>query len=186
MNSIEQMKLEHQYILRMLTVVRSACMDIMEGKEPVFEDFDQMIDFIKNYADVHHHGKEEQFLFEAMKQHLGVVGQNLVLHGMMVEHDLGRLYIHELKEAIQRVKDGDTESRLDIIANAIGYTNHLTRHIAKEDTAVYIFAEQRLPKEVLVKVNEDSARFEEEALEKGIQNRYISVLFSLEQKYLQK
>lgn len=74
MNSIELMVYEHTNIIRMLSVVRAASAQVMKGDPIHYEDFDQMIDFIANYADVHHHGKEEKFLFKEMVDHLGKMG----------------------------------------------------------------------------------------------------------------
>ncbi len=184
MNSIELMMNEHKYIKRMLSVVRSACYKVMLGAEINYDDFDKMIDFIRNYADIHHHGKEEQFLFKEMVDNLGSMGTNLVTHGMLVEHDWGRLFISELKAALLRVKAGDEESKLDILANAVGYVNHLGRHIEKEDAVVYTFAEKKLEPEVLERVNKQTDSFEEEARNKGTQTKYIELLKELEGKYL--
>lgn len=184
MNSIDLMVEEHKNIIRMLTVVRKACNKIMLGESIPYDDFDEMIEFIVKYADEHHHGKEEKFLFKEMVDNLGKMGTNLVTHGMLVEHDWGRLFINELKEAIKRVKSGDDESRLDIIANAIGYANHLARHIAKEDAVVYTFAAKNLAPEVLDRVNKQSQIYEEEASKNETQSHYIKLLEKLERKYL--
>lgn len=184
MNSIELMIHEHTNIIRMLGVVRKACVQVMQGDPIDYDDFDKMIDFIANYADVHHHGKEEKFLFKEMVDHLGKMGTNLISHGMLVEHDWGRLFIAELKAALVRVQAGDDESRLDVIANAIGYANHLGRHIAKEDTVVYPFAEKQLTPEILSQINTQTAVFEAEAEQQGIPAYYLNLLAELESKYL--
>jgi hemerythrin-like domain-containing protein len=184
MNSIELMVEEHKYIVRMLKVVRAASNKVLKGEEICYEDFIKMIDFIKNYADVHHHGKEEKFLFKEMVDNLGRMGTNLVTHGMLVEHDWGRLFISELKAAIERVKAGDEDSKLDVIANAVGYANHLARHIGKEDEVVYTFAEKQLAPEILDRVNAQTEEFEKDAEEKGIQKHYIQIVEELEKKYL--
>lgn len=183
MDSIRLMMDEHQYILRMLKVVRKACYSIMQGEEINYEDFNQMIDFIRNYADAHHHGKEEKLLFNEMVTHLGPLGNKLITHGMLVEHDSGRLFIQELKDALLRVKDGDEMSKLDVIANAISYTHLLKRHIDKEDTVIYTFAERQLSPEILEKVNRETERFEEEADKNGIQQHYKDLVEALEKKY---
>ncbi len=184
MDSISLMMEEHQYILRMLTVVRNACYRVMKGDEINYEDFDGMIDFIRNYADAHHHGKEEKLLFHEMVTHLGALGNKLITHGMLVEHDSGRLFIQELAQALNRVKDGDEMSKLDVIANAISYTHLLKRHIDKEDSVVYTFAQRQLPPEVLEQVNISTILFEESAKERGIQQQYEALLVKLEEKYL--
>lgn len=183
MNSVALMVEEHKNIKRMLAVVREACNQILNGGQIDYDDFDKMIDFIRNYADVHHHGKEEKFLFKEMVDNLGPVGTKLVTNGMLVEHDWGRLFISELREALERVKREDSESVLDVIANAIGYTNHLKRHIEKEDEVVYTFAERELEAAVMERVNEATEVFEKEAEEKGIQEHYLKLLEELEEKY---
>lgn len=184
MDSIKLMMDEHQHILRMLAVVRKAGLRIMDGQAIDYEDFDKIIDFIHNYSDVHHHGKEEKLLFNEMVEHLGALGNKLITHGMLVEHDMGRLYIQELILALDRVKHGDEESRIDVIANAISYTHHLKRHIDKEDQVVYTFAKKHLTEDILKKVNDNTISFEEAARVKGIQEHYISMLEDLEQKYM--
>lgn len=183
MNSIEIMVDEHKYIMRMLKVVRNACYEVLKGSEINYDDFNQMIDFIRNYADKHHHGKEEKFLFKEMQANLGSIGTNLITHGMLVEHDLGRLFISDLVEAMQRVKDGDDESKLDVISNAIGYTHLLTRHIAKEDSVVYNYGGKNLSSEIIDDINQKTESYEKEAESQGIQAHYIGLLEGLEKKY---
>ena len=184
MNSIKLMMEEHQNILKMIAVVRKACYQILDGEVINYQDFANMIDFIRTYADDHHHGKEEKFLFNEMVDHLGPAGNKLITHGMLVEHDHGRLLIRDLEEALERVKAGNEESRLDVIANAIGYGNYLTRHIAKEDEIVYTFAERELSQEILDKVNQKTKDFENSSQGHYNRTKYLELLKSLEEKYL--
>jgi len=184
MNSIEIMVKEHEYILRMLKVLREASRKVMKGEEINYEDFGLMTDFVANYADGHHHGKEEKFLFNQMINELGRMGTNLVTHGMLVEHDWGRLFMSELKSALARVRDGDEDSRIDVIANAVGYANHLNRHIEKENQVVFTFAEKALKPEIMDLVNKQTEQFEADAAFLGTQTHYIEMLEKLEEKYL--
>lgn len=183
MNGIEVLMEEHRYITRMLKVVRRICSGILRGEAICYEDIYKVIDFIQNYADEHHHGKEEKILFKEMVDRLGDLGSKLVKNGMLVEHDTGRLYISDLIVALERVKLGDEESKLDVIANAISYTHLLERHIEKEDKVVYTFAARQLSQEVISQVNVETGRFEKEAEVKGIQKHYIQLLELLEDKY---
>jgi hemerythrin-like domain-containing protein len=184
MNSIELMVEEHKNIVRMLKVLRKACYNVLQGEDIIYEDFEQMVDFIRVYADSHHHGKEEKFLFKEMIDKLGKVGTNLITHGMLVEHDYGRLFVSELLAALGRVKAGDEESKLDVISNGVGYANHLARHIEKEDKVVYTYADKNLSKETLNYVNELTLAFEEIAHDKGTQKHYLESLNKLEKKYI--
>ncbi|KMT20993.1 hemerythrin domain-containing protein [Clostridium cylindrosporum] len=184
MNGIEIMVEEHKYISRMLKVVRSACYKILNGSSVDYEDFTKVIEFIRNYADNHHHGKEEKFLFNRMVDEIGEVADKLINFGMLIEHDLGRLYIKNLEEALKRVKNGDDESRLDVIANAIGYTQLLTGHIEKEDNTIYTFANRQLSEKTLEIINRECSDYEKSTSEKNIQNKYIAILEDLEKKYI--
>ena len=72
MNAIDIMNEEHKYITRMLKVIRKVCFKLMEGENINYDDFYLIIDFVKNYADSHHHKKEEKILFNRMVDNLGV------------------------------------------------------------------------------------------------------------------
>ncbi|OBR91172.1 hemerythrin domain-containing protein [Clostridium autoethanogenum] len=183
MDGIDLMIEEHKNIKRMLVVIRKECLGIMNGKEIDYGDFEKIIDFVRNYADKNHHEKEEKILFNRMIDEIGGAAEKLVKFGMLVEHDFGRLYIKELEEGIARVKVGDNEAKLDVIANAISYTHLLNRHIDREDNVVYSFAKRELCEETLNKVNIECDKFEEKMYRDGVQTKYIQILELLEQKY---
>ena len=181
MKAIEIMNEEHKYILRMLQVIRKCCFKILNNEEVIYEDFDNIIDFIRNYADNHHHKKEEKILFIKMVEELGEAAEKAVNHGMLVEHDLGRLHVRELVSALEKVKAGEEEAKLDVIANAISYTHLLMRHIDKEDRVIYKFAERNLNDEVIKLIDDECENYEINNEE--IKNKYISILEELEKRY---
>ena len=181
MYSVDLMVEEHKNIKKMLSIIRSACYQILNGHDISYSDFSDMISFIKNYADTHHHGKEEKIFFNKMVKNLGPAAEKLVTHGMLVEHDLGRLHVKELEVALARVQAGEVESKLDVIANAIGYTHLLLRHIDKEDGVVYPFAMRSFNSETLDLIDTEFKTFEGNNTESEI---YLKMLTRLEQKYL--
>ena len=181
MNYIELMVEEHKNIKRMLVIVRKYCYKILT-EEVNYEDFFALIDFVRNYADKHHHGKEEKLLFDKMVKELGHTAAKLIQNGMLVEHDMGRLYMQELEIAVNKVIEGDDEARLDVIANAISYTHLLERHIEKEDTVVYQFAQKNLSKETQQIIEKECSQFEQEAVDNGIQIKYLDLLSEFEKR----
>lgn len=183
MDAIKIMVDEHKYIKRMLTVIRKACIGIMNGREIDYKDFEDMIDFVRNYADKHHHGKEEKLLFNRMVDEIGGVAEKVVNFGMLIEHDLGRNYIKQLEEALTKVKEGEIDAKVDVIANAISYTHLLHKHIDTEDNVVYSLAKRALSDESLNKITNECEKFEEEMRREGIQEKYIKILENLEKKY---
>jgi len=174
---------EHKFIKRMLEVIRKACIGIMNGKDIDYADFEKMIDFIRNYADNHHHGKEEKILFNKMIDEIGGAAEKLVKFGMLVEHDLGRLFMKNLEESLLAVRNGDEDAKVDVIANAVSYTHLLNRHIFKEDNVAYPFAKRELSSETLKKIDSECENFEKDMEKSGVQYKYIESLEYLERKY---
>ena len=103
---------------------------------------------------------------------------------MLVEHDLGRFYINELEKALNRyAQNPDTETKLDILARTAQWSDLLTRHIEKENEAVYPFAQRGLSKDVLQKIDEEVHLFEIKAEQAGIQKTNLHILRTLSEKY---
>jgi hemerythrin-like domain-containing protein len=184
MNAIELMVEEHKLIKRMLAVVRGFSIKILNNDDVDYNDFNKVIDFVRNYADRHHHSKEEEILFKKMSEVLGERIAKGPIMGMFAEHDLGRLFMSNLEAAVEKFQAGDSDSRVDIIANAIAYTDLLNRHIDKEDTSIYTFAQKSLSKEQLEEIDVASYEVETAASKTGLQNKYIELLNELERLYI--
>jgi len=184
MKSIELLVNEHKNIKRMLSVVKEVSYQIYEHKAVELDDFDLMIDFIRNYADKHHHEKEENILFDEMGKHLGEAIVDGPLLAMFSEHDLGRMYVSNLEEAVTAVKNGNDRKNIDIITNARAYADLLDRHIDKEDNTIYVFGENNLSEDSLMFVENEMTKVELEAEKNNIQKKYIDLLEQLEEKYL--
>lgn len=182
MTAIEVMNNEHKNISRMLKIVRICCFKILKDEKVNYDDFDKILEFIVEYADKHHHKKEENILFDKMVKYLGATAEKVVKTGMLVEHDLGRLYIKDFTRALENVKNGDEESKLDLISNAISYTHLLERHIDKEDRVIYKYAERELEASILDLVNEECVEFE--VKNNDIKEKSIAILEELERKYI--
>lgn len=182
MNAIEILIEEHNNIKVLLDIVRKANLQLINGEKVNDEDFRNIIYFVRNYADSHHHQKEEIFLFNRMIDEIGSTAEKLVKHGMLVEHDLGRLYIKQLEEALDKYKEGNEEFKLDIIGNAFSYTDLLSRHIFKEDNVAYKFAERELSNDLIDKINKECLEFEEK--NSDIKDKCLDILEKLKDKYI--
>ncbi|AKA70697.1 hemerythrin domain-containing protein [Clostridium scatologenes] len=182
MNALEIMVGEHSNIKRMLKIVRKYCYKVLKNEALDYNDFYKIIDFVRNYADKHHHSKEENILFDLLSNQFGEKIKNGPIMGMLVEHDLGRLYMSNLENALKRLEAGKEDAKLDIIANSISYTDLLTRHIEREDTALYKFAERSLSEENVKILNEKSEEVEKNAALNSIQDKYQKLIDELERK----
>ena len=159
---IEVLREEHDEILKFIEALRQKCLNFMEYNEVNLQDFKDAVQFIRTYADLRHHQKEEQILFKAMTDNLGTIAVNLIQHGMLVEHDLARLHVMELDNAIKAYELEPTkENKLDIISNAMGYYYLLKRHVEKENGVVYPYAEKNLSKELMDELDKEAVRYME-------------------------
>lgn len=185
MESITILVQEHDNILRMLDVIHRASLGILAGAPIKVEDFKQIVVFIRRYADKTHHGKEEAFLFQAMLDELGDVGENLIRYGMLVEHDLGRLYVSDLDDAINSYEAQATEeAKLSILVAAGSYEQLLRRHIQKENDVVFSFGEKKLSEKAVGQVEAHVQDFETDEANVAERHRLLEILSAMERKYL--
>lgn len=173
---------EHENIKRMSKVIKKYCYKVMTCEKVDYNDFYRIIDFIRNYSDGHHHAKEEDVLFKTLGEKVPKLANNGAITGMLIEHDLSRLYVANLEKALEEYEEGNDEARLYIIANAISYTDLLERHIEKENNALYRFANNILPEDTKVKVDNECAEIDLLAKKEGVQEKYINLLNQLENK----
>jgi len=182
LKSIDTMVKEHENIKRMSKVMRKYCYKVLTCKEVDYEDFYKIIDFVRNYSDGHHHAKEEDVLFKRLGEEIPKLGNEGAITGMLIEHDLSRLYIANLEASLDDYKNGNDEARLDIIANAISYTDLLERHIEKENNALYKFANTMLTEKAKKEIDEKCNEIDKKAEEMGNITKYTSLLEELESK----
>jgi len=180
LKSIQDMIFEHENVSRMLKVMRKYSYAVLQGKDIDYKDFYKIIDFIRNYTDGYHHAKEEDILFKRMGEELSKLADNGAITGMLIEHDMARLYVSNLEKALVEYEKGNDEARLDIIANTICYGDLLTRHIDKENNVIYKFAERMLPDEVKEEIDKKSEEVDREAKENQVQEKYLRLLEELE------
>lgn len=177
MYGIDLLMKEHENILAFTAFLRKISSGILNGEPVDGTLLRECIDFGRNYADKHHHGKEEKILFQFMLDNMGPVAEKLIKNGMLVEHDLGRLYLSDLEKAVEEYeKDPIDDHKLDIISNAVGYGALLKRHIDKEDEVVYTFAVRALTQDHKKAVDEETEIFEKQAEEQGVQDHYLTWL----------
>lgn len=185
MDSVKLLIKEHDNILRMLDVIHKASLNILQDEKIDIDDFKKMIDFIRKYADKTHHGKEEDYLFKVMVEDLGGPAEKLIRNGMLVEHDIGRLYVSDLDAALDAHKDDPSdENRLAILVAAGSYEQLLRRHIQKENDAVFSFGERNLPPKSAQWVEEQTQAFEEDSANIAVREYQLQTLQELEKKYL--
>jgi len=181
MTATEELMTEHRAIERMLAVLEAAA-GRLEAGEPVRpEAFRQAVDFVRNFADRCHHGKEEENLFPRLEE-LGVPREGGPLGVMLFEHDEGRAYVGAIAEAVDAYERGDEAAARAIAGNARGYVELLRGHIQKEEGVLFPMADQLLSADDQRSLEESFERVETEVMGAGVHERYHRMLDELERE----
>ncbi len=179
MSATAELVQEHEVIQRMLAVIQAAQRQVAGGGKLPAGFISAVVDFIRNFADRCHHGKEEDNLFPAMEKR-GIPRQGGPIGVMLAEHDQGRAYVKKMDEAGKRLADGDQSALQDALANALGYVELLTQHIDKENNILYPLADQVLTAEDQRNLVSRFAQVERERIGAGGHEAYLKMVDRLE------
>jgi len=125
--------IEHRTIEQMLLVIKAVLAKFVLKHEidPVFVD--TAVDFIRVYADRTHHGKEEDILFQKMRNKPLSAKDLRIMNELIEEHRFARQTTAELVDANSRYRNGDNSALNDIANKLKILIEFYPIHIEKED-----------------------------------------------------
>ena len=147
------------------------------------EDIKKVMEFLHNFADKCHHGKEEDILFPAMVSH-GIPKESGPIAAMLNEHQLGREYIKSLSSAFEKFKGGNKLAINSIISSSNSYVELLRNHIKKENNILFIMADNVLNETEQSKIFDAFEKLEVEKIGIGKHEEYHHLLKELKSIYL--
>ena len=183
MTPTEDLINEHKAIKVMLSIMSKIAGDIKANKAFYIKDIEQIVDFLKTFADKCHHGKEEGLLFPAMEE-AGIPKEGGPIGVMLIEHEQGRSHIKGMSEAFDKFKKGDRKASVKIAENSESYIAILTQHIAKEEKILFPMADKVLSKVTQDKLNEEFEKLEVERIGIGKHEEFHKLLHQLKEIYL--
>ena len=132
------MMAEHRLIERMIEILNTELKAIQANKEvdPVF--IDNVVDFVRTYADQTHHGKEEDILFRELKKKDLKPEHEATMNELIQEHIFGRKTTGELVEENRKYAQGDKGALNTIIEKIETLVGFYPKHIEKEDKHFFI------------------------------------------------
>jgi len=143
MKATEILMHEHELILRGVAVLEAMARRANSGAAVPVADARAIIEFIRKFADLCHHAKEEGVLFPAMEA-AGIPREGGPIGMMLMEHDQGRVAVRKMDEAVSAF--GTSPAALEAFAQAaFEYTTLLSNHIFKENNVLFRMADQRIP-----------------------------------------
>lgn len=154
---IAELSTEHELIQKVvagLAVLESR----MSGGGPVNAALlRRIVKFLREYADVLHHGKEEALLFPALERR-GVPAHGCPVGALLAEHKRGRVLVAEFAEAIEAYASGADGAVAGLAATMRALAELYPAHIWKEDYLLFPMSEKVLGTQGLLNL---STQFEE-------------------------
>lgn len=169
---------DHEAILTALNIF-SRMLDKEKQETKVDEEeLVGFIDFLKEFADKCHHGKEEGLLFPAMIA-AGVPDRGGPIGVMMAEHIQGRGLIHAMDEAL----DEEPVNFAAFEKAGRDYIQLLRQHIQKENTILFPMADRVIAGDVLDTMFKGFEDHEEKVIGHGRHEELHTMLDDLNAKY---
>lgn len=173
MNATKILMEEHEVILQVLESLELELTKVRAGKsKPTF--FLDAADFIKGFADGCHHAKEEGVLFKYMEE-AGIPAQHGPIAVMLSDHEQGRVYTRQMREAAIKWQSGDESAVTEVIENANGYIQLLRGHIFKENNILFPMADRAINPEQYTALDEAFDHVEHEETGAGVHEKYLAL-----------
>lgn len=183
MYATDDLRNEHEGIEIAIQVLDTIAGELEAQHDVSIDDLEQIVDFLKTFADKCHHSKEEDLLFPALEK-AGVLVAGGPIGVMLDDHTKGRDFIRTMGDSLPKIKQNDIPARNEFAAAAHGYAGLLRDHISNENTILFVIAEQKLTPKEHETLSEGFERIEQERIGPGVHERYHKLLDELNEKYL--
>ncbi len=174
MLATEQLKQDHQEIMRFLAVLEYIGKQIKEGKVFPAELYFRFIDFMYDFINKCHHSKEEKYYFPIVENH-GIATRGFI-EKLLEDHEHGRHYIPNFEETAHRIESGDRAAADLIPQIANNYVTLFRPHTLKEDNVLFKAAEQTLSSREKEKLHDQFEEIEEKQLGSGRHQEFLDML----------
>lgn len=181
MEATEILVREHDFIIRAIKILRITNQRFDSGDDSAVDAYPALVDFIRQYADRYHHGKEEDVLFKVM-ENSGVPLEAGPLGAMLAEHDEGRAFVKNITDNADKFLKGDKSAKNSVVENADKYADLLEQHIEKENKILYPLADKVISDVDKQRVLEDFKEIERKHEES--KRQYESMINDLEKNSL--
>ena len=136
---IEVLEAEHRVIQRVVAGMAVLVERLDGGQALDVLLLENIVEFLRTFADRCHHGKEEAFLFPALI-HRGVPSHGCPIGGLTMEHQKGRVMVAELADAIRGYAAGEPPARENLVKSLRALVALYPSHIWKEDYLLFPLA----------------------------------------------
>ncbi|GMU33145.1 MAG: hemerythrin domain-containing protein [Planctomycetia bacterium] len=148
MDATRCLREEHQLILKVLDSFEPALASARESQIVDRSVFGHYIEFFRGFADLCHHGKEEEKLFPCL-QRCGMPGDCGPIAVMLEEHRQGRLHVRSMADCLGPAEKGEAAAIDAFLRHGFAFLDLLRNHIGKEDQVLFQIADEIIQGESL-------------------------------------
>ena len=123
---------EHRIIQQVVGAMAALADDVEKGKAAPAEVLQDLLEFLRTFADRCHHGKEEICLFPLLERK-GVPPRGCPLGALKMEHETGRALVAQLAKASDAYFSGDPVGKSSLVPLLRNLVELYSAHIWKED-----------------------------------------------------
>jgi hemerythrin-like domain-containing protein len=160
-NSTEILEEEHRPIQKVAGVMLIWAEHLGQGHELAAQSLNDLVEFMRTYADRCHHGKEETYLFPALERS-GVPLTGCPVGALRHEHQTGRALVGQLAEAVAVYSPENPATRQPVEEALRALAGLYPNHIWKEDYLAFPMARKVLSAAEEQKLQEAFAQVEKE------------------------
>ena len=173
---------EHKLVDRVFAIIEKVRDKLEDEKEVPATVFWKIVELIRGYADVIHHSKEEDILFEQMREHdtelPDEVQRNIAV--LIEEHITALDLANEMHKGIRAYHRGTPQAREEILKSVNEYLKIMQPHFKMEEDEVFPAMVGVLSKEEKDKMKADFDRFDKILGGKEVHKRYQQLVKELE------
>ncbi len=152
---------EHKSILHVLRILDKMMLTDTKKDIVKLKYYDELVGFLKIFADKCHHGKEEKYFFGELINK-GITNEVILIEELLEEHNQSRKYISGMSNSLT-IKNVE---EFNVVAAK--YRNLLMSHIEKENDILFGIADQLLNEEAQDDLFERFERYEESVIGPGV------------------
>ena len=141
MQATESLRKDHVLIEKMLKVLNVTADLISSERRVPHEIINQSIDFVNNFTNVCHHGKEEQTLFPALERG-GMPREGGPIARMIFEHKITKELADRLDVSAKEYLSSNASE--PFVQDIKKYVEHVSSHLAKENLRLFVMADMML------------------------------------------
>lgn len=142
----------------------------------------QAVEFLREFADRRHHGKEEARLFPAMES-AGLPPQHGPTSVMRHEHEVGRAEVRRMDAALRDFEEAKGGAADAFAFAARTFVDLLREHIAKEDEILFPMADRILGDAAQTSLLADFERFDGTEFDAADHDRWVALAEDLATRF---